>query len=318
MIHPTVGSPKAGTSTVFGAVLSGARGLAAFGAVALLATPTAASAQILASERALVSQTIDGTTITIDYSRPRLRGRDAHEDLFGGQIPWGGTWTPGANEATTLEADRDIYIEGVAVPAGAWSVWMFVDPEAWELVLDPRVDLYHTDHPEPANDQIRIPIETKDVDSSVEALTWSFPTVRTDGTELRMQWGTVAVDLKVEVEPTVLLTLTEEEAAPYVGSWDVVQLPSEWAPEHGFEMEVRHEGDMLMAYMEFAADFGDDVALVMAADQVFQLAFLMDGEVAEVGGWAFMEFLMDDEGRAVSFEIRDLEDALLTRGTRIR
>jgi hypothetical protein len=282
------------------------------------AAPVGVSAQIMASERALVSQTIDGTTITIDYSRPRLRGRDIHADLFGNQIHWGEVWTPGANEATTLEADADILIEGVPVPAGAWSVWMVVDPEAWELVLDPRIDLYHTDHPEPAADQIRIPIETTEMESSTEALTWSFPAVYTSGADLRMQWGTVAVDMAVDVEPTVRLTLTAEEAAPYVGTWDVEQLPSEYQDEYRYEMDLRYENEMLLANWEFSEEFGAEMALVVAAEQVFQLGFLMDGEVAEVGGWAFMEFVVDATGRAESFEVRDLEDGLVTRGTRLR
>ena len=44
----------------------------------------------------------------------------------------------------------------------------------------------------------------------------------------------------------------------------------------------------------------------------------MNGEVAEVGGWAFAEFLMGEDGRAVSFEVRDMDDVLLTRGTQVR
>ena len=50
---------------------------------ALLAALTAVafvprvSAQVVASERATVTQIIDGTHFTVDYSRPRTRGRDS-------------------------------------------------------------------------------------------------------------------------------------------------------------------------------------------------------------------------------------------------
>ena len=56
----------------------------------LLATtlPSLATAQIRASERALLAQTIDGTTLTLDFARPRVRGRDS---IFGGQVYWTGT-----------------------------------------------------------------------------------------------------------------------------------------------------------------------------------------------------------------------------------
>ncbi|HEX5817332.1 MAG TPA: DUF2911 domain-containing protein, partial [Gemmatimonadales bacterium] len=62
-------------------------------------------AQVRASERAEVKQTVDGTTITVNYARPRLRGRT---DVFGTQVPWGEIWTPGANEATTLAVSKDV------------------------------------------------------------------------------------------------------------------------------------------------------------------------------------------------------------------
>jgi hypothetical protein len=57
----------------------------------LLLVPAGLSAQMRASERGAVSQTIDGTVITIDYSRPQVRGRDS---LFGGVEKWGAVWTP--------------------------------------------------------------------------------------------------------------------------------------------------------------------------------------------------------------------------------
>ncbi len=64
-----------------------------------MALPQTLDAQIRASERSTVSQTVDGTVITIDYSRPQLRGRT---DRWGGEVPWGKKWTPGGNWATNI------------------------------------------------------------------------------------------------------------------------------------------------------------------------------------------------------------------------
>ena len=273
---------------------------------------------MMASEAAVVSQTIDGTTITIEYSRPSLRGRDARTEMFGDQIPWGAAWTPGANEATTIEADKGFTLSDTPVPAGRWSVWMVVGPDDWELVLDPRDDLYHTDHPKPADDQIRIPIRTRRALDVMETLTWSFPAVRAGGADLRMQWGDIAVDLTVDVESTVRLTLETDEARPYVGSWTVERLASAFGDEGAFETEVRHTDGVLVGTLAFGDDFVEEVAFVPAADQVFRLGFMINGELAEVMAWTFVEFVMDDDGRAGSFEFRDPDDALLMRGRRVQ
>jgi hypothetical protein len=52
----------------------------------LLSTP--AAGQISASERTYVSQTVDGTMLTVNYARPSARGREP----FGALMPWGGVW----------------------------------------------------------------------------------------------------------------------------------------------------------------------------------------------------------------------------------
>jgi len=48
--------------------------------LAAVCVPVALEAQIRASELGTVSQTIDGTVISVEYSRPRARGRAS---LFG-------------------------------------------------------------------------------------------------------------------------------------------------------------------------------------------------------------------------------------------
>jgi hypothetical protein len=78
-------------------------------AASVAALPAVGQAQVRASERGGAFQVVNGTTITIEYSRPAVRGRVT---MFGGQIPWGQVWTPGANWATTLEVDLVVSING--------------------------------------------------------------------------------------------------------------------------------------------------------------------------------------------------------------
>ena len=102
--------------------------------------PSVLGAQPRASERGTVTQMVNGTRITIDFSRPVARGRD---NLFGGVVHWGELWTPGANWATTLEIDKSIELNGHTVPAGKYSVWMRPQPDTWTVFLNRDVRLYH-------------------------------------------------------------------------------------------------------------------------------------------------------------------------------
>ena len=61
----------------------------------------------------------DGKTITVDYSRPSVKGRT----IFGGLVPFGKVWRTGANSATTLKTNTDLTIGGTSVPAGTYTLY---------------------------------------------------------------------------------------------------------------------------------------------------------------------------------------------------
>ncbi len=62
--------------------------------------------------------TDDGVTVEIHYSRPSLKGREIGVDV----APIGKIWRTGANEATTIEVDKDVTVEGQKLSAGKYSI----------------------------------------------------------------------------------------------------------------------------------------------------------------------------------------------------
>lgn len=280
--------------------------------------PERAGAQIMASEEATLSQTIDGTVVTMTYSRPSRRGRDP---LFGGVVFWH-RWTPGANWATTLEVSKDVSLEGVPVPAGKYSVWIDIsEAPSWQMVLDPEHRLFHTAPPDDNDAQIRFPV-TVGSGPEMETLLWYVERVRSDGGELRMHWGTTLVAMDLRVQPSRRYTVTPEEAAPVVGFWSVrwVMPEGEEAPETTWVVQHDPATGRLTVQMDdlpASADGGTPgMYLVPGAPLVFAMAWGMNGEIWEVaGGWA--EFEADERGMATSFDLRDPEtDQLWGRGHR--
>ena len=89
------------------------------------------------SPPAETSVTIGGKTITIKYSAPSVRGRKIFGE--GGQLshdPHYPVWRAGANAATALHTDADLDINGLAVPAGDYTLFVNVaDPDHWELIV---------------------------------------------------------------------------------------------------------------------------------------------------------------------------------------
>jgi hypothetical protein len=78
--------------------------------------------------------TIGGKAITIKYSAPSVRGRK----IFGGADalqPDNTVWRAGANNATALHTDGDIKLGSVDVPAGDYTLYVQLDPKAWQLIV---------------------------------------------------------------------------------------------------------------------------------------------------------------------------------------
>ncbi|MGH7623811.1 MAG: DUF2911 domain-containing protein [Gemmatimonadaceae bacterium] len=168
------------------------------------ALPSCARAQVMASEHGMVEQQVDGTTITIEYYRPQARGRT---NVIGGVVKFGSTWTPGANWATTIDVNRDIHIEGQALPKGKYSIWTIPQQDQWTVILSSTWKRFHVQGPDPSAREIRFtvkPLEAPELD----VLTFTFPDVAADSTTLLLRWGTTALPLHIEVAPSNTLSPT--------------------------------------------------------------------------------------------------------------
>ena len=281
---------------------------------ALLAAPFPLAAQIRASEIGTISQTIDGTRISVEYSRPRARGR---ENLFGTKfVRWGETWTPGANWATTLEVSKPVVIEGHPVAKGKYSLWMVVKQDSlWTVVLEPRHHLYHMDPPDSNATQVRIPVRARSAPFT-DVLTWSMPEIRMDGGTLAMQWERVRVPLSITVQPSLVTTMPATDAAEYVGEY-VFSEKDSTGKEKISAFTVSHEGGVLKGRWTPDEPYMKKFALVRIGEDTFA-----PGVYDENG--ALYEILKPDlvvefkrENRKVrSFTIRDIEDQLWGTGTR--
>jgi hypothetical protein len=281
---------------------------------ALLAAPFPLAAQIRASEIGTISQTIDGTRISVEYSRPRARGR---ENLFGTKfVRWGETWTPGANWATTLEVSKPVVIEGHPVAKGKYSVWMVVKQDSlWTVVLEPRHHLYHMDPPDSNATQVRIPVRARSAPFT-DVLTWSMPEIRMDGGTLAMQWERVRVPLSITVQPSLVTTMPATDAAEYVGEY-VFSEKDSTGKEKISAFTVSHEGGVLKGRWTPDEPYMKKFALVRIGEDTFAPGvYDENGALYEILKPDLVVEFKRDNPKVRSFTIRDMEDQLWGTGTR--
>ncbi len=268
-------------------------------ALASVAVPGPAPAQIRMSEASLISQTVDGTVITVSYSRPQLRGRPPGAD---GVFHHERMWTPGANWATTLEASRPITLNGKAVAAGKYSLWIETSEKDWTFHLHPEPRLFHTAAPKVVEMNVSFTATPERVTEPVEMLTFDFPEVRQESATLRFRWAKVVVPFKIDVEPCRnTVAMTEQQAAPYLGSW-TVQLFDELnrkTPE--MKMEMLLAGGSLRGVMDGPQPWA--MGFLPQPDGTFFLAFLENGKVMDVESNTPIAFEFQD-GRAIRWHAK--------------
>jgi hypothetical protein len=270
----------------------------------LIACSNESPAQVRASEAASVSQTVDGTKITIEYSRPAVRGRNP----FGGVVHWGERWTPGANWATTLEASKDIRIAGHALAKGKYTIWLVPrQNEDWTFVVDKRPQAYHVARPDTNAAVLRFTVKPEQAEH-LERLTFSFPTITPDGTVLELRWGSTRVELPIRVQATKPLAMDASERQRFVGSY----------PLNGFRgnptMDVFEEGDKLRARLTPAQfDFDPVFDLSPVARDRFNPLFYKAGQPFDTEDFAIV-FTNSDAG--LRAEWRGINERVIAQGTK--
>jgi hypothetical protein len=148
------------------------------------------------SPRESTTALIDGSQVTITYGRPSMRGRR----IMGALVDYGEDWTPGADEATTLETTRRLRIGDVAVPEGRYSVWMRPTAQQWTMFLNKNADLFHTENRNRRNDLGAIALQKRTLDRPVEQLTFTIEQSPSGtGGVIKMAWETTEVSAPVRV-----------------------------------------------------------------------------------------------------------------------
>jgi len=164
-------------------------------AAALCALPTPARAQGYPfSQRGTTIQHVAHTTITVEYGRPIARGRA----LFGQLVPWDSVWHPGADSATRIVISHDIQVEGRALKAGEYSLWLIPRQNApWTVIFSRAAHVFHKPYPGGRDDVLRFDVQPEK-GSHMESLAIYFPSVLRDEAVMRIQWGETIVPLRIK------------------------------------------------------------------------------------------------------------------------
>jgi hypothetical protein len=159
------------------------------------------------SPAASVTQTIGISTVTVNYSRPSVRGRE----VWGALVPYGwnvqafgagnsAPWRAGANENTTITFTHDAKVQGHDVPAGTYGLFFVINKDnTGEVILSKDYKSWGSFWYDSKQDFMKANIQLREIPMT-EMLTYDFVNDDKTSAELVLNWEKKQFPVKVEFD----------------------------------------------------------------------------------------------------------------------
>jgi len=131
-----------------------------------------------------VSTMLGEASISITYGRPYKKERV----IYGGLVPFGEVWRTGADEATTLETDRDLMVGELHVPAGIYSLFTVPGEGEWMLIVNKVAEQWGAFSYDETQDLGRVPMSVSTSEEMTEQLTIGIEAGEGSNGTLRVVW----------------------------------------------------------------------------------------------------------------------------------
>jgi hypothetical protein len=147
------------------------------------------------SQRAVVTQRIGLTDVTIVYHEPLVSGRE----LWGKIIPYGKVWRAGANENTTIAFTDDVSVEGKPLAAGTYGLHMIPNADEWTIIFSKNSTSWGSFSYDEKEDALRVDVKPQAAEFR-EALTYTFDDIKPESAAATLRWDKLAVPFHISVD----------------------------------------------------------------------------------------------------------------------
>ncbi|MFN8275388.1 MAG: DUF2911 domain-containing protein [Flavobacteriaceae bacterium] len=165
------------------------------------------------SPKSSLEQTVGLTQVSIEYSRPSMKGRT----IFGDLVPFGKTWRTGANQNTTVSFSDDVIIDGKTLKKGKYALYTIPKAEAWDVIFYSDSDNWGT----PENwDETKVALKTSAkaimLSKPVETFTISVGGLDNNFASLDLSWERTMVSVRFDVptQKTAMASIDKTLAGP--------------------------------------------------------------------------------------------------------
>ena len=152
-----------------------------------------------------IEQEVGLSKITLEYSRPAVRGRK----IFGDLVPYGRIWRVGANESTKITIDTDVEVMGNILPAGTYALYAFPEKEEWQIVFHKNISHWGDGRKNysPDEDAFRIKIRPEPSEAYQENFLISFDSITHNSLDMILTWENTKIRIPITIDTQTLMEL---------------------------------------------------------------------------------------------------------------
>ena len=148
------------------------------------------------SPAASLTQTVGLTEVSVDYSRPAMRGRT----IFGNLVPFGKIWRTGANARTKITFGNDVTIAGDTLKKGTYAIFSKPAADAWEIY-------FYTEYggggaPKTLDESkiaLKTTVKTQEIPMDIQSFTITIDDLTANSGVLGIMWEKTYIGVKFNV-----------------------------------------------------------------------------------------------------------------------
>ncbi len=143
------------------------------------------------------------TDVTIDYFRPKVKGRKIFGKGDDYLLPFGKLWRAGANSGSKLTLSTGATIGGKQVEAGEYLIFITPNSGKWKFMLYSDLSIGgNVSGYDPSKEVLAVEVDAVKLSSPVEILTYNISDISEDNTSanIQMAWENYLINVPVKVD----------------------------------------------------------------------------------------------------------------------
>ena len=142
-----------------------------------------------------VMEMIGDAHIHIDYSSPGVRGRV----IFGGLVSYENVWQTGAHNATWIETNKDLVINGKLLSKGKYGFFTIPSKDDWTIIINKNWNQHGIDDYDENDDVIRFNVTPSISDEIIEHLDYTITKVSEKEGSISLAWEKVTISFPFNI-----------------------------------------------------------------------------------------------------------------------